>query len=129
MTPDELAARLERAARRVKPAVYAELRHEGELLKALIMANASGPPGPNVITGRYLGSWKVEEHEGPGGGTVTVGTEEPYGRRLEFGFVGTDSLGRTYNQRPRPHVGPAVQSFQSRFGENIKRAAGEAMHE
>lgn len=26
----------------------------------------------------------------------------PYAKRLEFGFVGTDSKGRVYNQAPRP---------------------------
>jgi hypothetical protein len=31
----------------------------------------------------------------------------PYSRRLEFGFVGMDSMGRFYNQAPRPYVRPA----------------------
>lgn len=32
------------------------------------------------------------------GDTFTAGWTAPYARRMEFGFVGTDSLGRTYNQ-------------------------------
>jgi hypothetical protein len=36
-----------------------------------------------------------------------IGTDVPYGRRLEFGFYGTDSLGRKYQQYPRPHWRPA----------------------
>lgn len=31
---------------------------------------------------------------------VRVGTDLVYARRLEYGFSGTDSLGRTYNQPP-----------------------------
>lgn len=127
MTPEELASRLEKAAVAVPVAVYGALVHEGTLLRALIQANASGPPGPNIVTGRYHASWKVESKKAPGGGTVTVGTEEPYGRRLEFGFVGTDSLGRTYNQRPRPHAGPAVSAFAPKFPYQIMKAVGEAM--
>lgn len=40
-------------------------------------------------------------------GTVNVGTE--YGARLEYGFVGQDSLGRTIDQLPRPFARPALQ--------------------
>jgi len=38
-----------------------------------------------------------------------VGTNVEYARRLELGFVGTDSLGRNYNQKPRPHLIPAYE--------------------
>lgn len=133
MTPEELAQRLEKAAARVPVVLNATVRHEGQMLLALILANASGAPGPNVITGDYISyggpgaSWQIEAKSVAGGTRVTVGTVRPQGMRLEFGFVGTDSLGRTYDQAPRPHVGPAVQQFQMRFGENVKRAVGEAI--
>lgn len=39
---------------------------------------------------------------------VRVGTDVPYGARIEFGFVGTDSRGRRYNQGPRPYLRPAI---------------------
>lgn len=39
-------------------------------------------------------------------GNVVVGTE--YGLRLEYGFVGTDSAGRTVDQAPRPFARPAL---------------------
>ena len=38
-----------------------------------------------------------------------VGTNLEYARRLELGFVGTDSLGRTYAQAPRPYLRPALE--------------------
>ncbi len=41
---------------------------------------------------------------------VSVGPDVPYGRRLEFGFVGKDSLGRNYHQGPRPYMRPAFET-------------------
>ena len=39
---------------------------------------------------------------------VTVGTNVEYAARLEFGFQGTDSKGRKYNQPAQPYLRPAV---------------------
>ncbi|HJT55835.1 MAG TPA: hypothetical protein VJ761_05025, partial [Ktedonobacteraceae bacterium] len=40
-----------------------------------------------------------------------VGVGVPQGRRLEEGFMDmTDSLGRTFHQRPRPYLRPAMTS-------------------
>jgi len=36
-----------------------------------------------------------------------IGTDAPYARRLERGFVGKDSLGRVYHQSPAPRWRPA----------------------
>jgi len=41
-----------------------------------------------------------------------VGTNLEYARRVELGFVGTDSLGRTYNQAPRPYLRPALHKCE-----------------
>jgi len=35
------------------------------------------------------------------------GFEPAYARRIEYGFVGTDSLGRVYHQAPQPYMRPA----------------------
>lgn len=40
-------------------------------------------------------------------GVVMVGTSVPYGRRIEFGFIGKDSRGRNYHQAARPFLRPA----------------------
>lgn len=108
MTPEQLADRLEHAAVKVRPAIEKAVRHTGEMGVARIRGNASGRPGPNVITGAYRNSWRPELHGLPYGAQCTIGTDLPYGRRLEFGFYGTDSLGRTYAQPPFPHVQPAL---------------------
>lgn len=44
-----------------------------------------------------------------------VGTDLPYAKRLEFGFMDTDSLGRRYNQAPRPYLLPAHRVGQARL--------------
>ena len=41
-----------------------------------------------------------------------VGTNVEYARRLELGFVGQDKLGRTINQKPRPHLLPAYEKHR-----------------
>lgn len=50
-------------------------------------------------------------------GTVNVGTE--YGRRLEYGFVGVDSLGRTYNMAPRPFARISLTETTDRIRQAI----------
>lgn len=39
------------------------------------------------------------------GGELAVGTNLPYGARQHFGFVGPDSLGRTFDHPARPWLG------------------------
>ena len=39
---------------------------------------------------------------------VQIGVDVPYAARLEYGFVGTDSLGRNYNQAPEPYLQPTL---------------------
>jgi hypothetical protein len=82
--------------------------HHGQLLRTRVQAKASGRPGPNIVTGDYRRSISMSVESTPTSTTVTVGTNSPQGRRLEFGFHGVDSLGRYYNQPPFEHFGPAV---------------------
>lgn len=121
---DDLADRLDQAANRVGPEVDRTVQQQGRLLRALIMENASGRPGPNVISGDYRGSWKPEPFPVPDGGGVEVGTRKPQGRRLEYGFMNRyDSLGRFYRQPPFPHVEPAVNELSPEY----RRAFGDAV--
>ena len=43
------------------------------------------------------------------------GTPAPYGRRLELGFRGRDSLGRFYDDPARPHFGPSMDPTADYF--------------
>lgn len=81
-------------------------------LQTRVRANASGRPGPNIVTGDYRRSISVVK-EGPT--SALVGTNRPQGRRLEFGFYGVDAIGRTYNQPPYPHFQPAIDQTRPEF--------------
>jgi len=101
--------------------VAAVVTRYGQMLNTRIKARASGRPGPNAPTGDYRRSWTHKVVKEGGKTTSTNGTNKPQGRRLEFGFTGTDSLGRTYDQPPYPHVGPAVDEVGPRFVDAIKK--------
>ncbi|WP_372516423.1 HK97 gp10 family phage protein [Streptomyces noursei] len=109
--PAELAAALEGGGRAVLAAVDVAMRHSAKALVVEVQRRASGRPGPRVVTGRYRASWQSDVHRAGPVVVAEVGTSAPQGRRLEFGFVGVDSLGRHYAQPPFPHLGPAVEGF------------------
>ncbi len=88
-----------------------------EFLLEEIRKNASGRPGPDVVTGVYRDSWGIS------GDMVT--TRHPAALRLEFGYVGVDSLGRDYNQPPFPHVRPALEAAQKFRAEAMEKSDKE----
>jgi len=70
------------------------------------------PPGhpPAAPTGTLKGRITHEPPKvTPQGLVGRVGTNLEYARRVELGFVGTDKLGRKYNQAPRPYLRPALE--------------------
>lgn len=120
---DDLANRLNQAADRVGPEINRTVQQQARLLKTLIQSNASGRPGPNVITGAYRASWQIEAFGVPDGGGAEIGTQKPQGRRLEYGFWDmTDSIGRHFFQPPYPHVGPAVNQLEPDYADAFKAA-------
>lgn len=56
---------------------------------------------------------------GPHSYDIAIGTNLVYARRQEFGFIGKDKLGRTYNQPPRPHLRAAFDTKQAEVAEEI----------
>ena len=97
-------------------------------------ASAPGEP-PAILFGRLMASitWNIENREKampytfkngtdvatiPATGTMPliviglIGTNLKYSKRLEYGFFGTDSMGRTYAQEPRPFLFPALKRKQ-----------------
>lgn len=111
----QVAAQLDARAARTLPETVAVVQHYAMLLETRIKAKASGRPGPNAPTGDYRRSWTHEVSTDGFSVIAVVGTNKPQGRRLEYGFVGADSLGRVYNQPPFPHVGPAVEEIRPLF--------------
>ncbi|WP_433547168.1 HK97 gp10 family phage protein [Streptomyces sp. CA-294286] len=122
-SPGALAAALDRGARRSVAAAETVMRLGAQSLVQQVQQNASGRPGPRVITGRYRASWRSEVHRGGSVIVAEVGSAAPQARRLEFGFIGVDSLGRHYAQRPFPHLGPAVDQA----GPSLVRTLGQAV--
>ncbi|MFF6844657.1 hypothetical protein ACFY8X_38705 [Streptomyces tanashiensis] len=127
MTPDEFADRLDAAADALPEGIERAVAHTAMVGIGRIRANASGRPGPNVITGDYRSSWEPDGGRRiPYGAECTIGTRRPQGRRLEFGFEGPDSLGRVFHQPPFPHVGPAIpfmeQTLKTQMGHVIREA-------
>jgi hypothetical protein len=100
-----------------------------------------------VDTGRFRANWQIgignipdgvlELDDKTGQATISTGAARvagikagdvvylvnslPYSLRLEFGFTGTDSLGRTYNQPPKFIVGLTVEEYIS----VVNKAASE----
>ncbi|MGM9465380.1 HK97 gp10 family phage protein [Streptomyces murinus] len=121
----QIAARLNARAASSLPAVASVVQHYAMLLETAIKANASGRPGPNAPTGDYRRSWTYEFSTSGMTVEAVVGTNKPQGRRLEYGFVGADSLGRIYNQPPFPHVGPAVEQIRPAFLAAVGAVVGD----
>jgi len=69
-----------------------------------------------IITTRLRGSI-THEVEGPVG---RVGSNVIYARRVELGFVGTDSLGRKYNQAPNPYLRKALETNRKKIEDSFK---------
>lgn len=84
-------------------------------LRAEVVRNASGRPGPRMITGRYANSIKARRGRGADSYSILVWSDHPAARRLEYGFVGVDSLGRMYSQPPYPHFRPAVAKIEPKL--------------
>ncbi|MFE3638137.1 HK97 gp10 family phage protein [Streptomyces sp. NPDC059168] len=113
--PIALAAAFARMGSAARARTRTITRHHAMLLRVRIQRNASGRPGPNVITGQYRASWDVRMRTSGGEVTAEAFSDAPQGRRLEYGFVGVDSIGRHYRQPPFPHVEPAFRQTEPGF--------------
>ena len=120
-TAKAVAVELATLASSISGAVHATTLAYTAELQAAVQRNASGRPGPNVITGNYRRSINRRTEKRVGGSVGQVGTNAPQGRRLEHGFVGTDSLGRRYSQPPYPHFGPALDEVAPKYEEAIAK--------
>jgi hypothetical protein len=112
----QVAAQLDGMTARKSVQVQGIVRMYAALGATYTKAYASGRPGPEVDTGDYRRS--IESETTRVGVVVYIGrwgTNRPQARRLEFGFVGADRIGRIYNQPPYPHFGPARDRVEREF--------------
>jgi hypothetical protein len=91
------------------------------LLETRIKAAASGRPGPRAVTGDYRRSINGRVRVTMDVAIGTVGTASPQARRLEYGFVGADRLGRVYNQPPYPHFSTGFHPTAAEFAAAMAR--------
>ena len=89
-----VAAELAALAKATGDASALIVRKHAQLLLTEIRRNASGRPGPKAPTGDYRRSWNNQYIVRTGFHSAITGTNAVQGMRLEYGFVGTDSLGR-----------------------------------
>lgn len=96
-----------RASRRDKKLKFTS--KTGKVVYRTVKGGASEPgESPRKVTGRLYDSiyFRVERQ-----GNQMVGiiySNDKKARRLEYGFVGRDSLGRVYDQKPRPFMRPGL---------------------
>lgn len=127
----DLAAKFRSLADDIKgPALEAATR--AAALPVLNQVRITVPEGGRTPykTGTYRRSFAMETVERSSERCrVEIGTDAPQARRLEYGFVGPDKLGRVYNQAARPHIRPAldenrgaaVDEFRAAIGDIIRR--------
>jgi hypothetical protein len=107
----ELAAKLRAAGLKAGFHGARLVAKHGLALQQAVKRNASGRPGPRIITGDYNRSIMLELH----GLEAKVFSTRPQAARLEWGFVGADSLGRVFHQGPLPHFTPAAEQVRPAF--------------
>jgi hypothetical protein len=89
---------------------------------------------PQSVSGNLRRSIRVitNGQRGPGVWEATIapeGSEAPYGRRIELGFMNmTDSLGRLYRQPPYPFMAPGLGKSMNDIQKNFRKAWNQAMH-
>jgi len=80
------------------------------------VGNVQFTPREPPPEGRTSYAWMPEEvslvlANAPLEASISCGWLAVYGRRVEYGFSGTDSLGRTYNQQGRAFLRRAAQRW------------------
>lgn len=123
-TPGALAAEFGAMGINARELAHRATVVHGAMLQRAVVANASGRPGPEAPTGDYRRSINRRTEKRAAGSITQVGTDKPQARRLEHGFVGVDSLGRSYDQPPYPHFGPAFDEVAPKFEAAIEAIPG-----
>jgi hypothetical protein len=109
----ELDALRKRFARRNRYAINVEV-HEIVFANAVELWHDIRDRSP-VDTGNYRDSWELIYS----GLDALVITFEEYAMRLEYGFVGVDSLGRHYAQSGQPHITPSYWEARERMRKDM----------
>lgn len=92
----------------------------------VVLVNADPPPatrreedGMGPYTQAYM---QVAIANAAAGDRILAAYTMEYARRLEYGFVGVDSLGRSYNQAPVGWVRRAAAQWKAVVAESVAEA-------
>lgn len=125
--PSVLAA-LERAEGGIGMAVHRAMERTAKGGEGVMKGKASGRPGPRVIWGDFRRSIVGRLVSVAGGvWTIQIGSNAPQARRLEYGFVGPDRLGRVYNQPPYPYAAPSGPAILEMGGEQVRNEVAKVI--
>lgn len=111
---NELVRRSGRASR-----IDTALENAASKLAKRAQSHSRGRPGPNIVTQAFHDSWTYAVSAGDNSAMVANGSA--YAARLEFGFVGVDSIGRFYSQPPYPSLSPAVGESEDLLAEELTK--------
>lgn len=117
---DRLIADLTAGAEKVTPLLQVAVDGVAVELRTATQRNAHGRPGPHAVTSDYISSWRSgpfdesDRDRGPGEeiAAASVYSDQAQAHRLEFGWTGTDSLGRHVEAPPYAHLGPAIDAVK-----------------
>lgn len=119
----DLANAIKRYQLRTRLEVRNVMNRNATRLRNQVIRNASGRPGPRIVTGQYITTIKARRGRGSlDRYSVSVTSDHPAAYRLEYGFVGMDALGRMYHQPPYPHFRPAVAKIQPILIQELSRS-------
>ena len=119
---NEFVKRLTFWRKKIGPESASTTRKVGGQLRDRIKQDAP------VETGQYRDGIHLEVmEESDSKSAVKVVTNAPQAARLEFGFVGSDSLGRYYQQAPQPHWRPAIAEFVKKYRDEMRKTAIKVM--
>lgn len=116
----EFRAALQATIVRVGRATELTTKEAGEKIVELIRGHMEGRPGPNRISSKLFDSIRADSGRvsgvpgNIGGWSSTISANTDYAKRIEFGFHGSDSRGRVYNQQPYPYFEPGMQDAVER---------------
>lgn len=95
----------------------------GNLRRSLKSSTSSMPEvigDSDFQFGNDLGGIELTIANASAGDTLYLGFQAAYARRMEHGFQGIDSLGRTYNQAGFAFVGQAALNWKRYVGEAVR---------
>lgn len=124
---ENLARDINRAASALPARVEAATADIADRVLAKVRSNASGRPGPERVTGDYVDAMASRVYRDGDEVVGEIFVDRAQALRLEFGFAGTDSLGRRYSQPPFPHWRPAAEWAQTFAGQKLDQAVGVAI--